>query len=297
MGSDVFDARPDILGERSNDILGFDLRELCLTGPEDRLTLTQFAQPALFALSYALWDEIRSKAGPAPAGAAGHSLGEYTALTAADVIGFDAALALVAIRGTAMGNAASTEPSGMAALIGADEALAEAVCVARNADGGRLQVANLNAPGQVVVAGSVEDIEWLTVHGREHGIRRAMPLKVAGAFHSSFMESASASLRAALGETVFGTPAFPVWANTTGAPHELDQVAEVLVRQVVEPVRFSESLESMAAEGIDVFVHVGPGDVTAGLARKTVRDAQVVVVSSLSDIPSAVDVVGTIAGR
>ena len=293
MGKDLFEARPDLLGDRADRALGFSLRGICLDGPEEDLTRTEHAQPALFALSYALWETFETETGMAPGGAAGHSLGEYTALTAAGVFDYDSALAVVARRGQAMADAADLAPSGMAALLGSDEAQAEAICVRRREMGGRLEVANINAPGQVVVAGGLADIEWLVENARDLGVKRAIPLKVAGAFHSTFMEPAAETLAATLAEVELRQQMFPVWANTTGRPHHLDDVRETLARQVVSPVRFSQSLMDMAKAGIDTFIHVGPGDVTAGLARRTVPEANVVVVSSLEDIEAAAEAVGT----
>lgn len=295
MGADLFDARPDLLGERADEILGLSLRRLCLDGPEEVLTRTQHAQPALFALSYALWEELGARGGPTPSGAAGHSLGEYTALTAAGVLDYDTALRLVGVRATAMGEAAAKEPSGMAALLGADRDLAESVSRSRRDQGGRLQVANVNAPGQVVVAGGSDDLEWLAQHATDLGVRRVIPLTVGGAFHSGFMAPAAAELASALDEASFGPPRFPVWSNTTARPHHPDAIAEMLARQMLEPVLFADSLVDMSEHGIDTFIHVGPGDVTAGLARKTVPGSEVHVVSRLDDIPSVSDAVGTIA--
>jgi len=293
MGREVFEARPDLLGDRADGALGFSLRSMCLDGPEEELTRTQHAQPALFALSFALWDVFVTETGITPAGGAGHSLGEYTALTAAGVFDFDSALSVVVRRGRAMAAAAELAPSGMAALLGADEAEAEVICTRRREMGGRLEVANINAPGQVVVAGGSSDIEWLVGNARELGVRRAIPLKVSGAFHSTFMEPAAAVLATALEEVEVGDPSFPVWANTTASPHQADAVKGLLARQVVAPVRFSESLVNMAAAGIDTFIHVGPGDVTAGLARRTVEDARVLVVSDIADIEAAAGAIGT----
>jgi len=295
MGTDLFDARPDLLGERSDQILGWSLREMCLEGPEEALTRTEHAQPALFALSYALWDILAEVLPSPPAGAVGHSLGEYTALTASGALGYEAALGVVARRGKAMANAADLEPSGMAALIGADEDLATSIATRRQHDGGRLQVANINAPGQVVLAGGADDIDWLAANSRDLGVRRAIPLKVAGAFHSTFMEPAADEVAGALAGLEFDRLAFPVWSNTTAVEHEHDMISGLLIRQMVSPVRFRECLLGMAASGIDTFVHVGPGDVTAGMARRSVENATVVVVSTIDDIPAAVEVIGTMA--
>jgi [acyl-carrier-protein] S-malonyltransferase len=283
MGGDLFDARPDLLGDAADEVLGWSLRRLCLDGPEETLTRTDRAQPALYAVAHALWRTLADRLEGPPLAAAGHSLGEYTALVAADALSYGAGLALVAARGRAMAAAADQEPSGMAALIGGDDAAAEALAATRRSLGGRLWVANLNAPGQVVVAGGAEDIAWAVEAASEHGVRRVVALNVAGAFHSPFMEPAAAALAEAMGEVIFGAPTFPVWANATAAPHG-DSIGRTLLTQLTAPVRFRESLNAMASVGVDTFVHVGPGDVTAGLVRKSVEGATTLVISSLDDV-------------
>ncbi|MFP3916126.1 MAG: ACP S-malonyltransferase [Actinomycetota bacterium] len=292
MGADVFDARPDLVGDRADEFAGFSLRSLCLQGPEEELTRTEHAQPALFALSYALWDELAQKV-PPPAAAAGHSLGEYTGLAAAGVYSYDVALGVVAERGRAMAAASDAEPSAMAAVIGSDVDTVEEICARRRAEGGRLWVANINAPGQVVVAGSIEDVGILERDGRELGLRRVVHLAVAGAFHSPYMQPAADRLADVLSRFDPAPPRFPVYANVTGAPVAPGDVGRSLVDQLVSPVRFAATLEAMAAAGIDTFVHVGPGDVTAGLARRTLREATVLTVSTLDDIGEAVDALGS----
>jgi len=295
MGEELFESRQDLLGDLADEILGWSLRHLCVDGPEDELTRTEHAQPALFAVAYALWATLQPRLPSMPAGAAGHSLGEYTALAAAGAVSFPEALSIVARRGSAMAEAADAARSGMAALVGADVALAESIAAKRRGEGGRLQVANLNAPGQVVVAGTADDIDWVAANGSHLGVRRVIPLKVAGAFHSSFMASAAEEVGEALVSVRFEEPAFPVWSNTTARPHRISEIATTLRDQVVSPVRFQESLENMAASGIDTFVHVGPGDVTAGMAKRSVGGATVHVVSSVADIPTVVEAIVTIA--
>lgn len=295
MGADLFDSHAELLRDAADATLGWSLEELCLEGPEDRLTRTEYAQPALFAVSFALWTELKSTADVVYAGAVGHSLGEFTALAAAGSISFAEALEVVARRGEAMAAAADLEPSGMAALVGAGEEVAREITTRRASEGGRLEVANLNAPGQVVVAGSAEDIEWVKEKARDFGVRRAIPLKVAGAFHSAFMEPAADRVALALAGVSFDEPRFPVWSNTTARPHVTEDLPANLRSQVVTTVRFSECLANMAEEGIDVFVHVGPGDVTAGMARRTVDGATVHVVSSIDDIPGVVESLVSIA--
>ncbi|HEX2155241.1 MAG TPA: ACP S-malonyltransferase [Acidimicrobiia bacterium] len=288
MGADVFQARPDLVGDRADSFAGFSLRRLSLEGSEEELTRTEHAQPALFALSYALWDEFSRKA-PAPSAAAGHSLGEYTALAAAGVFSYDVAMRIVAARGRAMAAAADAEPSAMAAVIGSDLDAVEAVCAARRAEGGKLWVANINAPGQVVVAGGVDDVTWLGDAASDLGLRRVMELAVAGAFHSPYMEPAADHLKAVLQGVDPAPPRFPVYSNVSAESVRGAEVIEALTAQVVSPVRFSDCLEAMAEAGIDTFVHVGPGDVTAGLVKRTVKDATVLTVSDLSGVADAAE--------
>lgn len=290
MAADVRASRADILGTAANDVLGWDLDDMIEHGPQERLTETQHAQPALYATSYALFDEFAKAVTVQPAAAAGHSLGEYTALAASGALDYFDGLSLVAARGVAMAECAAASSSGMAALLGADQTTAEAIASVRRSEGGNLFVANLNAPGQIVVAGGTGDIEWLVENARDLGVRRAIPLDVAGGFHSPFMAAAADALRGALDETPFGTMRFDVYANATAMP-TLDP-ASTLAEQLTAPVRFSETLTNLSEAGITTFVHVGPGDVTAGLAKRSVPDAEIKVVS---DIESARAVAGELS--
>ncbi|MEN8114127.1 MAG: ACP S-malonyltransferase [Actinomycetota bacterium] len=283
MGADLFDVHPDLLREAAKDVLDWSLEAVVAEGPQDELTRTEHAQPALYAVSFALWRSLQEALPVAPAAAAGHSLGEYTALAAAGAISYNEGLGLVAERGRAMAAAAADgEPSSMAALIGADLEQAEQLTARRREEGGHLWVANINTPSQIVVAGSVTDIDWLAENARSLGIRRAVPLDVAGAFHSPYMASAASRLRRALADAPFEPPRFPVYANATALP--IDDPARRLDDQLTSPVRFAEMLQHMADDGVTTFVHVGPGDVTAGLVRRTLRDATVHVVSGLNDV-------------
>ena len=287
MGADLFASSPR-LGSPSDEVLGWSLQAMCLEGPEEALTRTEHAQPALYALAFEQWDRLSAAVGQPPAAAAGHSLGEYTALAAAGVLSFEDGLRLVAKRGQAMQAAADLEPSAMAALLGSDPEAAEAIAAQRRADGGRLWVANLNAPGQVVVAGSAADIDFVIEHARELGVRRAVPLKVAGAFHTPFMQPAADDLAVAVADVAFGEPAFDIYSNVTAAPLVGD-VASVLVEQLTSTVRFQQSLAKMAADGIDIFVHVGPGDVTAGMAKRSAPDSDVLIVNDQASLEAAVE--------
>lgn len=288
MGRDVFATRPDLLGATADRILGWSLASLCAEGPEDELTRTDRAQPALYAVSYALWTAFSGAMPHPPQAAAGHSLGEYTALAAAGAMHFEDGLELVEARGAAMALAASAaSPSGMAALLGADLETAQRLCAARRDGGGSLWVANVNSWHQIVIAGGVDDLEWVGQHGREFGVRRAMPLKVAGAFHSPFMEPAAHALRAALHHTAFYPPRFPVYANVSAKP--MDDIGSDLEAQLTGTVLFAEAVAAMEQQGVEAFVHIGPGDVTAGMARRVVTDAEVFTVSTIGDVGAVVE--------
>jgi [acyl-carrier-protein] S-malonyltransferase len=202
MGADLFSTRRSRLAAGSDSLLGWSLETLVTQGPQEELTKTEHAQPALYAVSYVLWEALRDALPTAPAAAAGHSLGEYTALAASGALSYGDGLVLVAERGRAMAAAPTTsDPSGMAALIGVDLEHAERVAADRRADGGRLWVANVNTPAQIVLAGSLPDIRWLSGNARSLGIRRVIPLDVAAAFHSPYMEPAAERLTTALERT------------------------------------------------------------------------------------------------
>ena len=292
MGADLFDKHPDLLGARADEILGWSLRDVCLNGPEEELLRTDHLQPALYALSFVLWEELEPLVVEPPTAAAGHSLGEYTALAAAGVFDFDTGLRLVAARGRAMADASALEQTGMVAVLGIDDTSAEKAAQVRRADGGRLWVANFNGPGQVVLAGGTHDLEWLTAHAADYGGRRVIPLKVAGAFHSPFMETAVGPLAAALDEIELAPPKFPVWTNLTAAP--VADYRTALLQQVVAPVRFTQTLEGMGDAGIRMFLHIGPGNVTATMAKRTVPESEVHHFSHVADVEEAAGRIGSL---
>lgn len=287
MCADARAERPELFGARSDSIVGWDINALIDDGTEENLTRTQHAQPALYAVSYALWSVFTDAVNTSPSAGAGHSLGEYTALAAADALEYYDGLSLVTRRGNAMAKSAADSSSGMAALLGADIEKAEEVAALRRSQGGSLFVANINAPGQIVVAGGTDDLAWLSAEARALGIRRAIVLKVAGGFHSPFMASAAASLGQALDSTTIHAPVFDVYANTNGMP--TTDPRSTLGDQLTSTVRFAATLETMAESGIGTFVHVGPGDVTAGLAKRTVKDATVHVVSTTDEARAIAD--------
>lgn len=285
MGEDLFEKRPDLLGDAADEVLGWSLQTVCLEGPEESLTATDHLQPALYALSYALWDELSGRLARPPDAVAGHSLGEYTALAAAGVFDYLTGLRLVAARGRAMAEAAAVEKSGMVAVLGIEDEDAERAAIDRRAEGGRLWVANYNGHAQVVMAGGVHDLEWFEQYAADYGGRRLVPLKVAGAFHTPFMEPAIGPLSAALDDVEFRDPTVPVWANLTGEPVEGIEIS--LLQQLVAPVRFTQTLVGMGNAGISSFIHVGPGNVTAAMAKRTVKGSETHPINRIVDVEEA----------
>lgn len=278
----VFEAADRILGDR----LGAPLSELCFRGPADRLNRTDVSQPALYTCSVACWRGLlaRWEYGDGEAGvaaAAGLSLGEYTALHLAGAFSFEDGLELVAVRGQAMQQAAEAQPSGMVALIGADEAAASAVCEA--ARGNEVLVpANINAPGQVVISGHRGALERAIREAESRGLR-ASPLPVAGAFHSPLMAPAAERLAAALARVTIGPLRFPVVSNVTAQPHEpfpggtiADSVRARLVEQLTSPVRWADSCRWLVSMVGGEFHELAPGATLAGLMKRIDRGVKVV---------------------
>lgn len=269
--------------DEADEVLGYGLSTLCFEGPEDELVRTDRAQPAIYVTSVAAVRALE-EAGELDRGAfgasAGLSLGEYTACWFSGVFTFADGLRLVQQRGSAMQAACDATPSGMVSLIGADRQSAQAVCDAA-ADGDVLVVANLNAPGQVVISGGRDACGRAQELAREHGIRRAVPLKVAGAFHSPLMDPAREALAAALADTPLSDASVPVYSNVTAAPVTAHaEVKELLARQVVSPVLWADSMTRLAADGMTDAVEPPPGNVLAGLMKKIVSDVTVTAIAA-----------------
>jgi [acyl-carrier-protein] S-malonyltransferase len=260
---------------RCSEALGFDLLRLCREGPASELVRTDVCQPAILATSAACLAALREADDPAvadPAFALGLSLGEYTALHAAGVLGLEDAVRLVRLRGTAMQAASERPPSGMTTLLGAERADAEAICAEAVREGGVCVVANLNAPGQVVLSGDREALDRAEAVAAAKGFRRAIRLDVAGAFHSPLMEPARARLEEAIEATPFRAPRFPVIANVDAEPSTDPGVLRSnLVRQLTSPVLFEASLRRAMREGVTRFLELGPGRVLCGLVKKLDR--------------------------
>lgn len=281
MGADFAEASPAAaaLFAEADEVLGFALSKLCFEGPLEDLTATDVAQPAIYTCSLAALAAFEERYGKiTPLGAAGLSLGEYTALTAAGVLRFADGLRLVRLRGSAMQAASDATPSGMTSVMGLEQSALEQLCAEVAAETGKIcQVANLNSPGQIVVSGELEALEAFDPRAKEAGARRALRLNVAGAFHSEVMRPAAEQLQAALDEIEFGPAACPVWQNATAAAStDTAELKANLAAQLTAPVRWEESFRSMAGTLSGVrFLEPAPGRVLAGLARKIAADASV----------------------
>src|ERR1051325_6905653 len=259
--------------ERGNSILGFDLASICFNGPEDRLNQTDVSQPAIYVTSIACY-QAALRAGLIgdllAAIFAGLSLGEYTALHLAGVFSFDDGLKLVAARGRFMQEAAVATPSGMVAILGADQAKIAQLCE-QSAGGEVLVAANYNAPGQIVVSGAKGACERIATAAGEAGFK-AVPLKVAGAFHSPLMQPAADRMRLELEKVQMKAPSSTVYANVTAQPHgDVASIKKLLVEQIVRPVRWEETMQAVVAIPELRFVELAPGRTLTGLLKKINR--------------------------
>jgi len=275
----VFDEVDDALGEK--------LSALIWEGPEDRLALTQNAQPALMATSLALTRALEAegvRAGDHAAFVAGHSLGEYSALCAAGALSVADAARLLRARGLAMQAAVAVGAGAMAALLGADLDQARAIA-ADAAEGAVCEAANDNAPGQVVVSGDRAAVERAVALAAARGVRRAVMLQVSAPFHCALMAPAAAAMRAELATATITTPRPPLVANVrAGAVDDPETIRALLVEQVTAMVRWRESVEWMAAQGVTQLVEIGAGKVLSGLARRIARDMGAVAVNEAADV-------------
>ena len=284
MGRDLYDSFPSAkaIFERADDVLGFPLSGLCFEGPEDELRQTINAQPAILTVSYACL-EAANGVGPGlppPAFIAGHSLGEYTALAAAGVIDFAAAVYLARERGRLMHEAGMMHPGGMAAIIGFDETLLTEVCQQTDT-----HIVNVNCPGQLVISGAQENIDKAVELARAKGAPRAVPLAVSGAFHTPLMRPAVDSMSEVVTGISFREPAIPIVANTTAQP--LTTAASVgaeLLRQLCDCVQWQQSIEYMVGEGVSTFIEIGPGKVLTGLIKRINREVETINIGDASAI-------------
>ncbi len=274
MGRDLYasNAHARELFDRADQVLGRPLSRLCFDGPDDELNQTANAQPAIYVTSLACLAAAReSGALPSPpAFVAGHSLGEYTALAAAGALTFDDGLRLVERRGQLTQAAAQATPGGMAAVLGIDEPAAAAICAETGAE-----LCNINSPGQLVIGGSKDSVAKACQLALERGARKAVPLDVSGAFHTSLMQPAVAGMREAVDATELRTPSVPFVANDRAAPiADPAAIRDELVYQLTHPVRWVQCVEYMTAHGVSAFIEIGPGRVLAGLVKRIARDAE-----------------------
>lgn len=287
MGVELAKAYPSAksLLDEADAILGMKLSGTIAAGPEAELTRTDISQPAILVVSLMAFQVLKSVASHlAYAATAGLSLGEYTALVAAEAISFADALKLVRLRGQAMQDAAERVKSGMVALIGADETAAQKLCDAA-AGGEVLQVANLNSVGQVVISGAAAACERAVAQAKAAGIRKAIPLNVAGAFHSDLMAPAADRLRQALTQVRFSDPKVPVYANVHAKPvTSAREIPELMVAQLTKPVRWADSVVAMQKAGIAEFWELGPGKTLGGMITRTVAG----VTAKNLDVPADV---------
>lgn len=262
------------LYDRAAEVLGYDLAQICFEGPAERLDSTVHSQPALFVTSLAALESLRRESPAALEScryAAGLSLGEYTALVFAGSMEFEEALKVVQRRGEAMQEASDRSPSGMVSILGLELEAVQAVCdAARQQE--VLRVANLLCPGNIVVSGSVGACERVAEEAERAGAMKAIPLAVAGAFHTELMQPAVDQLAAALEGVSLKTPRIPVVSNVDALPHEdPEEIRQLLVRQVVSPVRWEDSMRYLIDRGCESFYEIGPGRVLRGLLRRIDR--------------------------
>lgn len=283
MGQDLVETYPAARAvfDEANEVLGFPLSKLCFGGPENELTDTINAQPALVTHSIAALRVLQALGGgAAPAFAAGHSLGEYSALVAADVIGFADAVRLVRARGSAMKSAGERNPGVMAAMIGIGDAELETICRETGA-----QIANYNAPGQIVISGAKADMERAMTLAKTRGARRVLPLAVSIPSHSRWMEAAAREFAAAVERTPMRAPRVPVISNVTAQPlTSVEEIAAELIAQLTSSVQWVKSVEFMVAQGVTRYVELGPKDVLAGLVRRINKDVHAISVGDVASV-------------
>lgn len=268
----------------ASEALGFDLWAMTQNGPEDDLNRTENTQPAMLAGDIATWRAWRSAGGGMPDFMAGHSLGEYAALVAADVLDFADAIRVVALRGRFMQAATPEGVGAMAAIIGLEDAVLEAIC-ADISDEEIVSCANYNAPGQVVLAGHRGAVEQACEAASAAGARRALTLPVSVPSHCALMRDAAIELGDALEDLDYGQPAVPIIHNVDVARHdEPAEIVEALARQLWQPVRWTRTIEKLAADGVTRFAECGPGKVLSGLNRRIARGAAITALASRADI-------------
>ena len=276
MGKDLYDNNTlaKELFDKADEILGFKITDIMFAGTDEQLKETKVTQPAVFLHSVisalCLGDEFK------PAMVAGHSLGEFSALVAAGAMAFEDGLKLVAARANAMQKACEANPGTMAAIIGLPDEKVEEVCSQISAEGEVVVAANYNCPGQLVISGTVDAINKACEALKAAGAKRALPLKVGGAFHSPLMQPAKDELQAAIEQTVFSAPKCPVYQNVDGKPHtDAEEIKANLIAQLTSSVRWTSSVQNMIADGADDFTECGPGKALQGMIGRIDKNVKV----------------------
>jgi len=291
MGQEVTEAYPEAreVFEKADEVLGFSLTQLCMHGEEAELRKTENTQPAILTTSIALLRVLRRKEVPVDF-VAGHSLGEFSALVAAEALQLEEAVRLVRIRGKLMEEAVPAGKGAMAAVLGMDQPVLAEICEQVSAAGQPVDLANLNCPGQIVISGTRQGVEDACRRAREAGARRTMMLEVSGPFHSRLMQPAADKFRKVLDEVNLSEAQVPVVANVTALPvQDPGEIRELLYRQVASPVRWEESIRWLLSQGVETFVEIGPGSVLSGLIRKVDRKVQTFQVEKPSDLEKVWD--------
>ncbi|MCS4436501.1 ACP S-malonyltransferase [Aquiflexum gelatinilyticum] len=273
MGKDLYESNEDAkkLFEKANEILGFRISDIMFEGSDEELKQTKVTQPAIF-----LHSVILAKTSPnfSPDMVAGHSLGEFSALVANGILAFEDGLKLVYQRALAMQEACEINPSGMAAILGLEDEKVEEICASIKEE--IVVPANYNCPGQLVISGTNKGIEIACEKMKEAGAKRALPLPVGGAFHSPLMEPAGEKLRKAIESTTFHQPSCPVYQNvSTSGVSNVEEIKKNLIAQLTAPVKWTQSVQNMVADGATLFVECGPGKVLQGLVKKIHKEAEV----------------------
>ena len=276
MGKELYDNNPlaKELFDKADEILGFKITDIMFAGTDEQLKQTNVTQPAVFLHSVisalCLGDEF------APAMVGGHSLGEFSALVAVGALSFEDGLKLVAARANAMQKACEANPGTMAAIIGLPDEKVEEICAEVSTDGNVVVAANYNCPGQLVISGTVNAINKACEALKAAGAKRALPLKVGGAFHSPLMQPAKDELQAAIEQTQFSAPKFPVYQNVDGKPHtDPEEIKQNLIAQLTSSVRWTSSVQNMIADGADDFTECGPGKALQGMIGRIGKNVNV----------------------
>ena len=277
MGRDIAAAVPEAMEvfERSSEAAGLDLQYLCFDAPEHELVQTEVQQPALVATSLAVLAAIKAR-GIKPDFVVGHSVGEFAALASAGALRLEDAIALVRERGLAMAEAARSNPGSMAAILGLDDEVVERICRRIL----NVWPANYNCPGQIVVSGENPAVDEACEVAEQEGARRAVKLRVSGAFHSPLVARAADRLRPALEKVKFAEPTAPFMSTVTARIEHAKRMGPLLVEQLTAPVRFTQSAQALLREGVQTWVEVGPGNVLSGLIKRIDRDARTISVST-----------------